>query len=84
MNQGNSKKDVGGSNVEIMLTNVAVTSRMKEENEAALTDANIKFPAVYEILKSADMLIADTGASNHTIFCKTGTKNSIPTMNSNQ
>ena len=55
MKQSNSKKDMGRSNVEIILTNVAVTSRMKEENEALLTAADIKFPAVYEILKSADI-----------------------------
>ena len=39
-------KERGGSNDEIMLINAAVTSRMKGENEAMLTDADIKFPAV--------------------------------------
>ena len=60
------------------------TSNKNPKPETTLVETEIKFPAVYEILKSADILIADTSASNHTMFCKNGTTNFVAATSNKQ
>ena len=59
------------------------TSEGIQKMEIALAGADIKFSAVYDVLKSADIWIADTGASNHTTFCKSGMTNFVAATNAN-
>ena len=48
---------------------------MQLESNFALGNPQQAFPGNLELLKSADIWIGDTGATNHTTFSKEGAKN---------
>ena len=50
-------------------------NRMQLESNFALGNPQQAFPGSMELLKSADIWIGDTGATNHTTFSKEGAKN---------